>query len=208
MFGKKKKGGEPDGAPSASSSASEGLSDELKPKDLPKPDGLKKLPPSPTEPGGTNTAVMRTKKKARKSKGGCGCLLLLTVLVMIPIGLLAAAAIISIKQFDDAGFVQEKSGSIKLVDTPEEKTLFIAGLIDDGENSVPVEVAYTGLIVELSGTYQEDVYIRALIVNCAPGTVFEKDLEVFAATYHNQGTVIGELTGSVIRQEGITPPDD
>lgn len=210
MFGKKKNGDGKDAASSASPAGGESLPDELKPKDLPKPDGLKKLPASEREPGGTNTPVMRSKKekKSSKSKTGCGCLVVLGSLILIPVAILTIVSIISIKQFENAGYVQQRSGIIKIVDAPEEKTLYIAGSIDDGETAIPVEIAYTAMAVELSGTYQEDVYIRAIHVHCAPGSVFEKDLEIFAVNFDNEGTIIGELKGRIHRQKGIKPASD
>ena len=218
MFGKKKESQESAGESEPSSSKppspENSLPDDLKPQDLPKPDGLKKLPPSRMEPGGNNKSVLRNKKKKKKKKkgesgkkrGGCGCLILLTLLVVVPAGALAVVALLSIRQFDAAGYVRQLSGIISVVEPSEDKTLYIAGTITDGDHVTPAEVAYTAASVELAGTYKEDVYVRAIIFHCAPGTVFEKDLEVFAASYESEGTIIGELKGQIIRQKGLPAP--
>lgn len=212
MFGKKQKpqgenakskAGSPYG-PSHRASTDNGLPDNLIPKDLPKPDGLKKLPPSRMEPGGTNRSVMRPKKD-KKKKGGCGCLIALTLLGLVPLGLVVVVALLSIRQFDAAGYVQQRSGMIRIVEPSEVKTLYIAGTITDEDHVTPAEVAYTAASVELSGIYEEDVYVRAISFHCTPGTVFEKNLEVFALSYHNEGTIIGELKGRIVRQKGLHP---
>ncbi len=179
-----------------------GLPDDLKP--LPKPDGFKKLPPSAHEPGGTAGAgVLKRNKKNKKDsdKKGCGCGSIIFFTLLLAIGLIVGGAYWLMQPFKKAGFVEQRGQKITVSEAPTEKTLYLSDTVNLSAGQVGVEIGIFAPIVELSGTYTEDVYIRAGTVHCAPGTVFQKDLDVIAIQYVNEGTVVGELKGRIMRQK-------
>jgi hypothetical protein len=196
-----------DGATTSTSDSSDdpALPDELKPQELSKPDGLKKLPPSRMEPGAANQSLLRPKEggKPRKKTGGCGCLTIAALLLLIPTGLITVALALSINQFEKEGFVQQRSTVVKVEQSPEDKTLFLGVSLSNEAPLTTVETAYVGADVILSGTYTESVFARGVAVHCTPGSIFEKDLEVYALSFHNEGKIAGELKGQIVRQKGL-----
>jgi len=179
-----------------------GLPDDLKP--LPKPDDFKKLPPSTHEPGGSAGAgVLKRRKQKKKDSGkkgcGCGSFILFTVLLLV--GLIVGGGYWLMQPFKKAGFVEQRAAQITLTEAPTEKTMFLGNTVDISAAQVGVEIGVFATSVKLKGTFTEDVYIRAAKVHCAPGTIFQKDLDVLAIEYINEGTVIGELKGRIVRQK-------
>jgi len=179
-----------------------GLPDDLKP--LPKPDDFKKLPPSAHEAGGSAGAgvLKRSKKKTKDGgKKGCGCGSFVFFTFLLLIGVAVGGGYWLMQPFKKSGFVEQRAAQISVTEAPTEKTVYLGNTVDLSAPQVDVEIGVFASIAKLEGTYSEDVYIRAAKVHCAPGTVFQKDLDVIAGEYINEGTVIGELKGSIVRQK-------
>lgn len=200
----KKSNEPPQAGPSSSSTDTpKELPDDLKP--LPKPDSFKKLPPSAHEPGGSAGAgvLKRRKKKKKKDadKKGCGCGSFIIFTLLLLVSVLVAATFWLMQPFKKADFVEQRAISIGITEAPTEKTMFLGNTVDISADQVDVEIGVFASSVELSGTFSENVYLRAAKVHCAPGTVFQKDLDVLALEYINEGTVVGELKGKIVRQK-------
>ena len=179
-----------------------GLPDDLKP--LPKPDDFKKLPPSAREPGGTAGAGVLKRAKKKKPAGnkkGCGCGSFVIFALLMVIGVLVGGTYWLMQPFKKANFVEQRAAQITVTEAPTEKTMYLGNSVVISAAQVAVEIGVFATSVELKGTFSEDVYIRAAKVHCAPGTVFQKDLDVLALEYINEGTVVGELKGKIVRQK-------
>ncbi|HRQ91128.1 MAG TPA: hypothetical protein PLA50_20220, partial [Bacteroidia bacterium] len=143
-------------------------------------------------------------KKKKGCGGCCGCLTGIIVLVV----LLLVAGVVATGYFGPGRFVKDGYKVVNLegddvtVDTaPTEGTFYLAtGIVRWQVPSTDVPVALLGREVIMEGDFLEDVSLTAAKVTGTDKARFAKDLEVYAAEFHDLGiTLKGKLKGRVIK---------
>lgn len=99
-------------------------------------------------------------------------------------------------------FLRIDEPEIVITDAPDEATVFVAPQ-STVRYEAPTTTVPLGIVakeVELSGSFLEDVTIRASQVTCRSEGTYSKNLDVYAVEFVNEGiTVEGEMKGKSMR---------
>lgn len=143
-------------------------------------------------------------KKKNGCSGCCGCLGALTLIsILSVIGLAVAIGYFGPGRYLSQGYTVVNlmdQPSSTIVAAPSVNTFYIGNIVHYEAPETTVGVAILGQEVTIRGIFRDQVSLMGSKVTGESGARFDKDLEIFAAEFTDQGvTVTGSVKGKVIR---------